>query len=137
MICVGTDGQFQKFCTMLERQEWATDARFITNTMRKQHEVELVQLISDITITKTRDEWIALLQQYKIPGGRVNSIAEALEQPQVMARDMIGEIEHKKYGKIKFVKNPLQFSNLNIQYKLAPPILGEHTNEFQKSSLPK
>ncbi|OEC02038.1 CoA-transferase [Lysinibacillus sphaericus] len=137
MICVGTDGQFQKFCTMLERQEWATDARFITNTMRKQHEAELVQLISDITITKTRDEWIALLQQYKIPGGRVNSIAEALEQPQVMARDMIGEIEHKKYGKIKFVKNPLQFSNLNIQYKLAPPILGEHTNEFQKSSLPK
>lgn len=137
MICVGTDGQFQKFCTMLERQEWATDARFKTNTMRKQHEAELVQLISDITITKTRDEWIALLQQYKIPGGRVNSIAEALEQPQVMARDMIGEIEHKKYGKIKFVKNPLQFSNLNIQYKLAPPILGEHTNEFQKSSLPK
>ncbi|AHN21165.1 MULTISPECIES: CaiB/BaiF CoA transferase family protein [Lysinibacillus] len=137
MICVGTDGQFQKFCTMLERQEWATEARFKTNTMRKQHEVELVQLISDITITKTRDEWIALLQQYKIPGGRVNSIAEALEQPQVMARDMIGEIEHKKYGKIKFVKNPLQFSNLNIQYKLAPPILGEHTNEFQKSSLPK
>lgn len=137
MICVGTDGQFQKFCTMLERQEWATDARFITNTMRKQHEAELVQLISDITITKTRDEWIALLQQYKIPGGRVNSIAEALEQPQVIARDMIGEIEHKKYGKIKFVKNPLQFSNLNIQYKLAPPILGEHTNEFQKSSLPK
>lgn len=137
MICVGTDGQFQKFCTMLERQEWATDARFKTNTMRKQHEVELVQLISDITITKTRDEWIALLQQYKIPGGRVNSIAEALEQPQVMARDMIGEIEHKKYGKIKFVKNPLHFSNLNIQYKLAPPILGEHTNEFQKSSLPK
>lgn len=137
MICVGTDGQFQKFCTMLERQEWATDARFRTNTMRKQHEAELVQLISDITITKTRDEWIALLQQYKIPGGRVNSIAEALEQPQVIARDMIGEIEHKKYGKIKFVKNPLQFSNLNIQYKLAPPILGEHTNEFQKSSLPK
>ncbi len=137
MICVGSDGQFQKFCTMLERQEWATDARFKTNTMRKQHEAELVQLISDITITKTRDEWIALLQQYKIPGGRVNSIAEALEQPQVMARDMIGEIEHKKYGKIKFVKNPLQFSNLNIQYKLAPPILGEHTNEFQKSSLPK
>lgn len=137
MICVGTDGQFQKFCTMLERQEWATDARFKTNTMRKQHEAELVQLISDITITKTRDEWIALLQQYKIPGGRVNSIAEALEQPQVMARDMIGEIEHKKYGKIKFVKNPLQFSSLNIQYKLAPPILGEHTNEFQKSSLPK
>lgn len=137
MICVGTDGQFKKFCTMLKREEWSVDARFITNTMRKQHEAELVRMITDITMTKTRDEWITLLQQYKIPGGRVNTIAEALEQPQFMARDMIGEIEHEQYGTVRFIKSPLKFSDLDIQYKLAPPILGEHTNEFQKSSLPK
>jgi len=137
MICVGTDGQFKKFCTMLKREEWASDPRFITNTMRKQHEAELVRMITDITMTKTRDEWITLLQQYKIPGGRVNTIAEALEQPQFMARDMIGEIEHEQYGTVRFIKSPLKFSDLDIQYKLAPPILGEHTNEFQKSSLPK
>lgn len=137
MICVGTDGQFKKFCTMLKREEWANDPRFITNTMRKQHEAELVQMITDITMTKTRDEWIILLQQYKIPGGRVNTIAEALEQPQFKARDMIGEIEHEQYGSIKFIKSPLKFSDLDIQYKLAPPILGEHTNQFQKSSLQK
>ena len=65
----------------------------------------------------------------------MNTIAEALEQPQLIARDMIGEIEHEQYGKIKFVKNPLQFSSLNIDYKLAPPLLGEHTQEFQKSSI--
>ncbi|MFF2794230.1 CaiB/BaiF CoA transferase family protein [Lysinibacillus xylanilyticus] len=137
MICVGTDGQFKKFCTMMKREEWANDPRFITNTMRKQHEAELVRMITDITMTKTRDEWITLLQQYKIPAGRVNTIAEALEQPQFMARDMIGEIEHEQYGTVRFIKSPLKFSDLDIQYKLAPPILGEHTNEFQKSSLPK
>ncbi|MGE7930299.1 CaiB/BaiF CoA transferase family protein [Lysinibacillus xylanilyticus] len=137
MICVGTDGQFKKFCTMLKREEWANDPRFITNTMRKQHEAELVRMITNITMTKTRDEWITLLQQYKIPGGRVNTIAEALEQPQFKARDMIGEIEHEQYGTVRFIKSPLKFSDLDIQYKLAPPILGEHTNEFQKSSLPK
>ena len=135
MICVGTDGQFQKFCAMLKHEEWAKDPRFISNTLRKQHEAELVQMIATITITKTRDEWITLLQQYKIPGGRVNTIAEALAQPQLIARDMVGELEHEQYGTIKFIKSPLKFSNLNIQYKLAPPILGEHTNEFQKPSL--
>ncbi|MER1985176.1 MAG: CoA transferase [Solibacillus sp.] len=133
MICAGTDGQFKKLCLMLERKEWATDERFVTNTLRKQHEAVLAELISEITVTKTRDEWIALLQQYKIPGGRVNTIAEALEQPQLIARDMIGELEHEQYGKIKFVKNPLKFSNLPINYELAPPLLGEHTEEFQKS----
>lgn len=135
MICVGTDGQFEKFCAMLKHEEWAKDPRFLSNTLRKQHEAELVQMIANVTITKTRDEWITLLQQYKIPGGRVNTIAEALAQPQLIARDMIGEIEHEQYGTIKFIKSPLKFSNLTIQYKLAPPLLGEHTNEFQKSSL--
>ncbi len=65
----------------------------------------------------------------------MNTIAEAFAQPQLIARDMIGELEHEQYGTIKFIKSPLKFSNLNIQYKLAPPLLGEHTNEFQKSSL--
>lgn len=137
MICAGTDGQFKKLCLMLEREEWVNDARFITNTLRKQNEAVLVELITQITMTKTRDEWIGLLRQHKIPCGRVNTIAEALEQPQLIARDMIGEIEHEQYGKIKFVKNPLKFSSLNIEYKLAPPILGEHTKEFQKLSISK
>ncbi|MGE7024130.1 CaiB/BaiF CoA transferase family protein [Solibacillus cecembensis] len=137
MICAGSDGQFQKLCTILDRQEWANDTRFVTNTLRKQHETELVEMIAELTIKKTRDEWLELLQQYKIPGGRVNTIAEALEQPQILARDMIGELEHEQYGKIKFVKNPLQFSDLNIQYNLAPPTLGEHTKTFQKSTLSK
>jgi len=130
MFCVGTDAQFEKFCKMIHRENWATDERFKTNTARKQNEQVLTALLQEITITKTRDEWIALLQQHKIPGGRVNTIEEALEQPQVKAREMIGEIEHPSYGKVKFVKNPLQHSGLNIAYEQAPPLLGEHTKEF-------
>lgn len=137
MICAGTDAQFEKLCIMMERAEWTKDERFKTNTSRKQHEAQLVDMITEVTMTKTRDEWIKLLQHYKIPGGRVNTIAEALEQPQVMARDMIGELEHEQYGKMKFVKNPIKFSNLTIDYKLAPPILGEHSKEYQKLTLSK
>ncbi|WP_431027397.1 CaiB/BaiF CoA transferase family protein [Lysinibacillus sp. LZ02] len=137
MICAGTDAQFHKLCTVLGHEEWASDERFLTNSLRKQHESVLVEMVTDITMTKTRDEWIKLLQQFKIPGGRVNTIAEALEQPQFIARDMVGEIEHPQYGKVKFIKNPLQFSSLNVQYKLAPPVLGEHTEQFQKPSLAK
>ncbi|WP_102691306.1 CaiB/BaiF CoA transferase family protein [Rummeliibacillus pycnus] len=130
MVCVGSDRQFEKFCKMIDREEWVLDERYKTNTRRKENEGELVEKIAEILIQKTRDEWIEQLQKYKIPGGRVNTIAEALEQPQIIARNMIGEIEHPQYGKVKFVKNPMQFSGLNIDYKLAPPILGEHTNQF-------
>lgn len=132
MFCVGTEGQYKKFCELIERPEWITDPRFATNSARKQHEDELVTLLSPIIARKTRDEWIALLQQYKIPGGRVNTITEALEQPQVMARDLIGEINHPSYGQVRFVKNPLQHSTLNITYDLAPPLLGEHSEKILK-----
>lgn len=131
MICAGTNDQYRKLCTLLGHDEWADDERFLTNSLRKKHESILSQMISEITMTKKRDEWIELLRKYKIPCGKVHTIDEALEQPQVKARDLIGEIEHPEYGKIKFVKNPLQFSGLNIQYKLAPPLLGEHSNEHQ------
>ncbi len=128
MICAGTDSQFKKLCKLLGHEEWADDERFKTNVSRKAHENILADLINNITITKNREEWLQLLQTYKIPGGRVNTIAEALEHPQVKARNLIGELEHPSYGKVRFVKNPLQFSELNIEYKNAPPVLGEHNS---------
>ncbi|MFP7199517.1 CoA transferase [Lysinibacillus halotolerans] len=133
MFCIGTDAQFKKFCHMIGRKEWAEDPRFKTNTLRKQNEQELTELLQEITVSKSRDEWLSLLQQHKIPGGRVNTIEEALEQPQVKARNLIGELEHPVYGKVKFVKNPLQHSSLNISYDKAPPLLGEHTSEYLNS----
>lgn len=132
MFCVGTEDQFRKFCEMVHRRDWILDERFKTNTLRKQNEPVLTALISEITKTKTRDEWIELLQQYKIPGGRVNTVAEAFQQPQVIARNLIGEMDHPVYGTVKFVKNPLQYSELNISYDSGPPLLGEHTEEILK-----
>ena len=65
----------------------------------------------------------------------MNTIEEALIQLQVVARNLIGEIEHPQYGKVKFVKNPVQFSKLNIVYNDAPPILGEHTDQSSTPQL--
>lgn len=126
MICAGTDSQFIKLCHLLNRPEWVQDERFKTNVHRKTHENLLAEMINEITVTKNRDEWLQLLQDYKIPGGQVLTVAEALEHPQTKARDLIGEVEHPEYGTVKFIKNPLQYSELNIEYKHAPPLLGEH-----------
>lgn len=132
IFCIGTDPQFAKFCSMIHQPQWAMDERFKTNALRKKHEHELSALIEAITKTKTRDEWLILLREHKLPGGRVNTIEEALEQPQVLARDLIGEVVHPEYGKVKFVKNPLQKSSLNIQYHSAPPLIGEHDAQYLK-----
>lgn len=135
MVCAGNDRLFEKFCRMIGREAWIHDPRYQSNTNRKENEQELAKQISKIMLTQTREEWIELLRYYKIPGGCVNTIEEALAHPQVIARDLIGEMEHPQYGKVKFVKNPMQFSNLNIAYKTAPPVLGEHTDEVLSPQL--
>lgn len=133
MICVGSNAQFEKFCTMIGHKELAYDSRFKTNTLRKENETELIKFISEILLQKTRDEWLEQLRAFKIPAGRVNTIEEALNQQQAIDRDMIGQIEHPKYGAVKFIKNPLRFSGLNIQYRHPAPLLGEHTEEVLSS----
>lgn len=127
MICAGNDGLFRKFATLLGHPEWGTDARYVTNNDRKDHEEELVSRISSIIETKTADEWLARLSECGVPAGRVNNIAQALEQEQVVARDTVETLQHSVSGEVKLMKNPMRFSGLNIESTLAPPMLGEHT----------
>lgn len=127
MICAGNDGLFRKFATLLGHPEWGTDARYVTNNDRKNHEEELVSHISSIIETKPADEWLAKLSESGVPAGRVNNIAQALEQEQVVARDSVETLPHLVSGEVKLMKNPMRFSGLNIESTLAPPILGEHT----------
>ena len=135
MICAGNDGLFRKFAHALEHPEWGTDERFKTNRMRKENEVELMKLITSITETNTADEWIKRFIEAGVPAGRVNNISQALEQEQVIARETVETLHHPITGEVKMMKNPMRFSNLNIESTLAPPLLGEHTESVYRELL--
>lgn len=135
MICVGNDGMFKKFALLLGHPEWGTDSRYVTNRVRKEHEVELVNQITKIIEKKPAHEWLVKLAESGVPAGRVNNIAQALEQKQVIARDSVETMEHSVAGSVKLMKNPMRFSGLNIETTLPPPTLGEHTNSVYKELL--
>lgn len=129
MICVGTEEMFRNFAELLGHPEWVNDPQFKTNKDRKKNESELIEKISEIIATKKVVKWLATLSKAGIPAGRVNTIAEALKQDQVQARDSIEILPHAVAGNVKMIKNPLRFSGLNIESTKAPPVLGEHTLE--------
>ncbi|WP_019416260.1 CaiB/BaiF CoA-transferase family protein [Paenisporosarcina sp. TG20] len=135
MICVGSDGMFKKFALLLGHPEWGTDSRYVTNSVRKDNEVELVGQITRIIETKPAHEWLVKLEESGVPAGRVNNIAQALEQEQVIARDSVETMEHSVAGSVKLMKNPMRFSGLNIETLLPPPSLGEHTESVYKELL--
>jgi len=129
MVCAGNDGLFTKLANLLGHHEWSTDARYRTNADRKKNETEIVGEIQKLLNEKTSDEWLKLLQKAGVPAGQVNTISQALEQEQVVARGGVETIHHSEAGEIKLLASPLRFSNLGIETRLPPPKLGEHNDE--------
>lgn len=80
--------------------------------------------------TKTRDEWIKALREVDIPCGPVNSIEEALQDPQVIHRGMVTEVTHPLLGRIKQLGVPIRFSETACPSPSAAPLYGQHTNEI-------
>jgi len=129
ILAIGNDGQFAKFCGAVGRAEWATDPRFATNAARVEHRATLIPLMRQTTVMRSTREWIATFEQVGVPCGPINSLDEVFADPQVRARGLQIEMEHSVGGNIPLVANPIRMSGTPVQYRRAPPLLGEHTRE--------
>lgn len=127
IIAVGNDSQFASLCAAFGRQEWASDARFVSNPQRVRHRDELVVLLHTVTVTRTTNEWVALLEERGVPCGPINRMDQVFADPHVQSRAMRMEMEHPVAGKVPLVANPIRMSETPVQYRNAPPTLGEHT----------
>lgn len=126
IVAVGNDSQFARFAELCGHAEWAADARFATNKARVENRAVLCPLIATALATQPRAHWIGGMESLGIPGGPINTIPEALAEPQATARQTVVEIPHSA-GSVKMVANPIKFSHTPIRYDAPPPMLGEHT----------
>ncbi len=126
IIAIGNDGQFQRFCQAVGRPELAEDPRFATNPERVRHRLELVPVMVEITRSRTAAEWISLLGEIAVPCGPIQNIAQVFDDPQVKAREMKIELE-SRHGPVPGVANPIKYSRTQLEYRKAPPALGEDT----------
>jgi crotonobetainyl-CoA:carnitine CoA-transferase CaiB-like acyl-CoA transferase len=92
-------------------------------------------LIQEIFGKRTTAEWLALLESAGVPNGPINNIAQVFEEPQVKARGVKIELDHAAAGKLPLVVSPMRFSGTPLDYRLAPPLLGEHTDQVLKDFL--
>ncbi|MEW6274107.1 MAG: CaiB/BaiF CoA-transferase family protein [Bacillota bacterium] len=129
ILAVGNDAIWQRFCAALELP-FANDPKFVTNEKRVAHREELDRLLADIFIQKEAAYWVETLHAHKVPCGMINAISEVVSHPQVLHRGMVVEMEHEKAGKVKVLGNPINFSEMPVQYRLPPPLLGRHTEEI-------
>jgi succinate---hydroxymethylglutarate CoA-transferase len=134
-LAIGNDTQFAKCAAVLGHPEWAGDARFATNRARVEHRHLVDGAIAQALAADTADNWLAKLKSAGVPCGRINSVAEALADPQTQARAMIEAVRHPAIGDLKLVGMPYKFSGTPASVRRPPPILGEHTDEILREEL--
>jgi crotonobetainyl-CoA:carnitine CoA-transferase CaiB-like acyl-CoA transferase len=129
ILACGNDNLFRKFCEAAGCTGFATDPRFATNGKRVENRVELTRLLQEIFLKKKTSEWLELLETAGIPNGPINNIAQVYAEPQVKARGVRVELTNVSGVKVPLVASPMRFSETPVEYRLAPPALGQHTEE--------
>jgi crotonobetainyl-CoA:carnitine CoA-transferase CaiB-like acyl-CoA transferase len=137
ILAIGNDGQFKRFCEIAGCAELADEPRFKTNSQRIVHRAELIPLIAEVMRTRSKQEWIAALEEATVPCGPINNMKEVFEDPQVKHRGLRIDMPHPRGGTAPVVASPMRLSETPVEYRIAPPLLGQHNEEIYRGLLGK
>ena len=110
IIAAGNDGLYRKLCEAIGRPDLAQDPRFTSNDLRNRNQPALHEALVEALQDQPTAHWVALLEKAGVPCGPINNVAQALENPQVAARNMLVEVDDPVAGSIKVAGNPLKLS---------------------------
>ena len=134
VIC-GTEPQYRAFCQALGHPELGTDPRFATNALRVANRVDMTRTFNALTQSWRAAELLQALMAAGVPCGPINNYAEVFADPQVQHRGLVQAMEHAQAGPMQLCANPIRFTGHAPRTPLAPPVLGQHTQEVLQERL--
>jgi crotonobetainyl-CoA:carnitine CoA-transferase CaiB-like acyl-CoA transferase len=90
----------------------------------------LVPLLQVKMLERDKADWIVLLEAANVPAGPINSVGEVFAEPQIQARGMQVNLDHPLNSKLQLAGNPIKLSRTPVEYRQAPPMLGQHNEDF-------
>lgn len=128
-LAAGNDTQFKRVCDAIGLPELANDPKYKGNVGRVTHRNILIPKLQAAFKTQSTAYWLETLQSANVPISPINDIPTALNNEQVLARNMVQEVTDPKLGKIKVLGPVAKLSATPASVRTAPPRLGEHSNE--------
>jgi formyl-CoA transferase len=135
IVATGNDRQYYSLCKAIGRPDLAEEPRFRFNQDRVANREELEAILAEIFITREADDWSQALLRAGVPSGPVNGLPEVFEDPQVLARQMLIELDHPTLGPLKQVGFPYKLSATPAEPRRHPPLLGEHSDDILRELL--
>jgi crotonobetainyl-CoA:carnitine CoA-transferase CaiB-like acyl-CoA transferase len=134
-IGIGSDKLWRAFCPLVGLAPLADDPRYVTNAARKANRPPLIATLQEAFLTKTYEQWEAILMPAGIPMGAINTIDKIVEHAQVAARGALVDSTHPVAGTIRVVGPPVRMSETPGSVRTPAPLLGEHTDEVLRDRL--
>ena len=135
VVATGNDRQYYSLCRAIGRPELAEDPRFRLNRDRVANRETLEALLAEVFATRPAEEWTAALLGVGVPSGPVNTVPDIFADPQVLAREMLIELEHPTVGRMRQAGFPFKLSETPAEARRHPPLLGEQTDEVLRELL--
>lgn len=130
VVSAPNDGLFKRLATVMDRSSWPEDPRFCTNQLRYEN-IKLLNAVMDPKfLSKTRDEWMTILEEAGIPFAPVRTITEMMEAEQTQA---LGMLESVPGAPASVAGIPISFNGVRPDIKTSAPKLGEHNDELKET----
>jgi crotonobetainyl-CoA:carnitine CoA-transferase CaiB-like acyl-CoA transferase len=134
ILAIGNDPQFRAFCRVAGAA-LADDPRFANNDDRVIHRVELSAALAQIMGQRTTDAWIGALEEASVPCGPINTLDRVFSDPQVTARGAVENVTRSDGAQLRLAVNPMRMSATPPVTRIAPPALGEHSEQVLRELL--
>ena len=129
-VAVGSERIWERFCQGMKQEELSGNPDYAANGDRVRNRDKLVPYLQQIFLSRPASHWVETLQEYSVPCGAINDLAEVFADPQIKAREMFLEMPHPTLGSIKQTGLPIKFSLTPGGLDRPPPLLGEHNGEI-------
>jgi crotonobetainyl-CoA:carnitine CoA-transferase CaiB-like acyl-CoA transferase len=134
ILAVANDRQFRSFCGAAGLEALATEVAFAANAERVHNRERLIGILRPVLAARSTQDWIALLEEANVPCGPINRIDEVFSDPQAIARGFTIAMQ-RGAGAVNLVASPVRLEKTPPEYRFAPPLLGEHTDEILRETL--
>ncbi len=130
ILACGNDNLFKKFCAVAGCSELAADIRFLKNSDRVKNRTLLEPLLAAVFAKRSTKTWTEVLETAGVANGPINTIAEAFDEEQTLARQTLQTLPHPLAGTAPMIASPMKFSVTTIEYTRSAPLLGQHNEEI-------
>ncbi len=128
VLSIGNDPTFKQFCEAFALTDLLGDERFATNAARVRNRQLVTDTLTPVMQSQRTTWWVDRLEALKIGCGPINKLSEVFADRHVIARETVREMAHSSGHSVKVIANPVRLSKTPADYRIAPPLIGEHTD---------